>query len=335
MGFRDRFYTPTTAKAILSWRIVVGVAVGVVAGLIGLHPLLATCFGIAAYSSLVLLAVPRSATRAVIDPFTLSEPWRQLMQGAQGAGRKFRETVGSMPAGPLRDQLDDIDVQLQHALGEAWRVAKAGDEIDDVVRRLDPTTLRSKLATAQQRATSQPSPEHEQAVASLQGQLDSAERLRAASDETAATLRLTQTQLDELVARAAEVRIGAADTDAYAKDVDELVSNSRHSARRSRRRVSARELACCASQPHRRRRHGALPPDRAAARVRVRVRARADRAGRRVQARQRDARTSCTSCCSAGCCRRRSCRCSRRSTRDGDATRGDVRPTSCSRGGAC
>ncbi len=163
MGFRDRFYTPTTAKAILSWRIVVGVAVGVVAGLIGLHPLLAACFGIAAYSSLVLLAVPRSATRAVIDPFTLSEPWRQLMQGAQGAGRKFRETVGSMPAGPLRDQLDDIDVQLQHALGEAWRVAKAGDEIDDVVRRLDPTTLAIEAGHRSSSAPpAQPSPEHEQ-----------------------------------------------------------------------------------------------------------------------------------------------------------------------------
>ncbi len=287
MGFRDRFYTPTTAKAILSWRIVVGVAVGVVAGLIGLHPLLAACFGIAAYSSLVLLAVPRSATRAVIDPFTLSEPWRQLMQGAQVAGRKFRETVGSMPAGPLRDQLDDIDVQLQHALGEAWRVAKAGDEIDDVVRRLDPTTLRSKLATAQQRAASQPSPEHEQAVASLQGQLDSAERLRTQSDETAATLRLTQTQLDELVARAGEVRIGAADTDSYAKDVDDLVLKLealRQAVEETAADVPSRELAA-AIEPRRRHRHGALPPVGTAARVRVRLRDRTDRARRRVQAR--------------------------------------------------
>ncbi len=33
----------------------------------------------------------------------------------------------------------------------------------------------------------------------------------------------TQTQLDELVARASEVRIGASDTETYAHDVDELV----------------------------------------------------------------------------------------------------------------
>jgi hypothetical protein len=223
MGFRDRFYTPTTAKAILSWRILAGVAVAIVAASIGLHPLAAATFGLAAYAGLVLAAVPRSATRLVVDPFTLSEPWRQLMQGAQGAGRRFRETVGSMDAGPLRDQLDEIDVQLQHGLAEAWRVAKAGDEIDDIVRRLDPTTLRSKLATAEQRASAQPSDDHSAAVESLRSQLASADRLKRQSDDAAAKLRLTQTQLDELVARAGEVRIGAADTDAYAKEVDDLV----------------------------------------------------------------------------------------------------------------
>ena len=35
MGFRDRFFTPTTAKAILSWRILLGAVVGVAAGLLG------------------------------------------------------------------------------------------------------------------------------------------------------------------------------------------------------------------------------------------------------------------------------------------------------------
>jgi hypothetical protein len=223
MAFRDRFYTPTTAKAILSWRILVGIAVGAAAAVAGLNPVLAIGAGIAAYAALVFVAVPRSPARAVVDPFTLSEPWRQLMQGAQGAGRRFRETVAGMPAGPLRDKLDDIDVQLQHGLAEAWRVAKAGDEIDDVVRRLDPTALRSKLATAEQRAASSPSPDHDAAVASLRSQLESAERLKQQSAETAATLRLTQTQLDELVARAGEVRIGTADTASYAQEVDDLV----------------------------------------------------------------------------------------------------------------
>ena len=43
------------------------------------------------------------------------------------------------------------------------------------------------------------------------------------STPSCAALRLAQTQLDGLVARAAEVRIGTVDTTAYAHEVDELV----------------------------------------------------------------------------------------------------------------
>ena len=57
----------------------------------------------------------------------------------------------------------------------------------------------------------------------MEGQLASADRLKELSAQTAGRLRLTQTRLDELVARAAEVSIGAGDTDAYANDVDDLV----------------------------------------------------------------------------------------------------------------
>jgi hypothetical protein len=223
MGFRDRFYTPTTAKAILSWRIALGVGVGVAAALLGLAIPWAVLLGAVVYVGSVALAMPRTTQQPSMDPFTLSEPWRLLMQSAQGAGRKFRETVAAVPRGPLRNQLDAIGTQLQHGLAEAWRVAQAGDDIDHVVRRLDPPALRSKLSMAERRAAGDPSPEHQAAVDSLRAQLDTADRLKQQSADAAAKLRLTQTQLDELVARAGEVRIGAADTDSYAKEVDNLV----------------------------------------------------------------------------------------------------------------
>jgi hypothetical protein len=146
-----------------------------------------------------------------------------LMQGAQGAGRKLTQTVAEVAPGPLRAQLDAIVDQLRHGLQSAWDVAKQGDAIDDTVRRLDPTALRSKLATLEQRAATDPSPENLAALESVRGQIGSADRLKRQSEQTAASLRLTQTQLDALVARAAEVRVGAADSAAYAKDVDELV----------------------------------------------------------------------------------------------------------------
>jgi hypothetical protein len=223
MGFRDRFYTPATAHAILSWRILLGAAFGVVAGLLGVSVPLAIVAGAAVYVVSVLLAMPRRARTQTIDAFTLSEPWRQLMQSAQGSQRKLRETIAAVPGGPLREQLDAISTQLEHGLAEAYRVAKAGDDIDDVVRQLDPPTLRSKLTTAEHRATADPSPDNTAAVAAIREQLESAERLKQQSEQTAATLRLNQAQLDGLVARAAEVSIGKADTDGYRAEVGELV----------------------------------------------------------------------------------------------------------------
>ncbi|HSJ92104.1 MAG TPA: hypothetical protein VK917_08535 [Ilumatobacter sp.] len=226
MGFRDRFYTPKTARAILSWRILLGIAVGLTTAIAGLPVAAAIGVGGAVYAASVAAAMPREPRRPTIDPFTLGEPWRQLVQRTQAAGRKLHETVERGADGPLRDTLRDIAAQLDRGIDEAWAIARRGDEIDDAVRRLDPTALRSRLATAERRASDDPGPETDAAVASIRRQLDSAERLRQQSDETAASLRLTQTQLDELVARASEIQVGTfdtVDTDAYRHEVDELV----------------------------------------------------------------------------------------------------------------
>ena len=119
--------------------------------------------------------------------------------------------------------MQGIVEQLERGLAEAWEIAKRGDEIDDAVRHLDPTALRSKLDTLRIRGETSPSAETDAAIVSVERQLATADRLREQSARTAASLRLTQTQLDELVARASEVRIGTVDTESYQRDVDELV----------------------------------------------------------------------------------------------------------------
>jgi hypothetical protein len=223
MGFRDRFYTPRTAKAIMSWRILLGIGVGALLAVAGIPVGAAIGLGAAAYAVSVGVAMPRPTKKPTIDPFVLSEPWRQLMQDANGSGRKLRATIAGASAGPLRKTLEAIAEQFEYGLSEAWAVAKRGDEIDEAVRRLDPTALRSKLTTLHQRATQSPSSDADAAAKSVQTQLDSADRLKQLSAETADTLRLTQTQLDEVVARAAEVSLGSVDTDSYSKQVDDLV----------------------------------------------------------------------------------------------------------------
>lgn len=223
VGFRDRFFTPTTAKAILSGRIAIGIGVGVALGVAGLAWPVAVAGGLGTYAAFVLAAMPKGRQRASVDPFVLSEPWRQIVQQAQRSGRRMRETLADADDGPLTATLTDIAHRLERGLDEAWEVAKRGDEIDDAVRRLDPTALRSRLETLREQAVASPSPEADAAVASVERQLDTAERLKQQSAGTAAELRLTQVRLDELVARASEVRLGEIDTADYRREVDDLV----------------------------------------------------------------------------------------------------------------
>jgi hypothetical protein len=216
VGFRDRFYTPKTAQAILSWRLLLGVAVATGAILLGLHPALAVAFGVVAYGVSVGAAIPRDR-RVRIDPFTVQEPWRQFVQGAQQSAVKLQEMIEAATDGPVKDRMQGVREKLEHGMDETWQIARRGHEIDQAVRRLDPTALRSKLETLQGHTDSS------EAIASVESQLESVNRLKEQSTRTSNRLRLTQTRLDELVARAAEVSIGAGDTDAYEHDVDDLV----------------------------------------------------------------------------------------------------------------
>ena len=222
MGLRDRFYTPKTAQAILSWRILPALVAGVGLGLTS-GPIVGVAAGLALYAGLVGAAMPKAPDRPRIDPFTVQEPWRQFVQGAQRAEARLHETIDAAGDGPVKDRMRAIGDKLDQGLDETWRIARRGHEIDQAVHRLDPTSLRSKLDSLHQRAASNPADDVIAAIESVDGQLASVDRLKEQSTRTANTLRLTQTRLDELVARAAEVGIGTADTDVYEHDVEDLV----------------------------------------------------------------------------------------------------------------
>ena len=223
MGFRDRFYTPQTAKAILSWRIAIGVGIAAAMLAAGVGVAGSVVAGLAIYGGLVLAAMPRTPKRPRIDPFAVGEPWRQYVKGAQRAATKMRQIIADTAAGPLHDRLEGIAAKIDHGLDETWRIARRGDEIDAAVTRLDPTRLREKRAALVARSSDDDSDELVRALASVEDQLATTDRLKQRSEQTAGSLRLTETRLDEIVARAAEVSIGAGDTDAYEHDVEDLV----------------------------------------------------------------------------------------------------------------
>ena len=157
-----------------------------------------------------------------IDPFALSEPWRQLVQRAQRSERELERIIEGVDAGPLRDRLDVIVERLDGGVQETWRIARRGDAVDDAVRRLDPVALRSRLETAK-RSAGQTLDERGDAVAAVESQLATVERLQQQSAQVRRSLELAQLRVEELVGRAAEVSLGTADTDAYASDVNDLV----------------------------------------------------------------------------------------------------------------
>jgi len=208
---------------VLSRTMLIGTVVAVIALLLlGLPWPIAFLAGVGGFFVSRFVGRQISAAPA-IDPFAVGEPWRQFVQGAQRAEQRLHATVASADDGPLKDRMSTIVGRLDDGLSETWAIARRGDQIDSTVRRLDPTSLRAKQASLESRLAATPSADVESALASVRSQIDSTERLKGESAKTADRLRLTQTRLDELVTRAAEVAIGAGDTDLYEHDVDDLV----------------------------------------------------------------------------------------------------------------
>lgn len=225
MGIANQLQTTGTSRALLSWRILAGVVVGAGLTALGTGWVVAAAIGATMYVALVAIAVVVDRPGSRVDPFSVGEPWRQYVQGAQRAASRLRDVVGETHDGPLRDRLQGVADKLDHGLAETYRIARRGDQIDAAVRRLDPTALRSKLETLEGRRSSEPSAAHEldAAIESVHAQIQSTERLQEQAVKASNRLRLSQTRLDELVSRAAEISIGAGDTDAYEHDVDHLV----------------------------------------------------------------------------------------------------------------
>ncbi len=173
----------------------------------------------------MLAAVPRNPSTDRVEPFTLADPWRSYVVGAQDAKARFDRVVIDMDRGPLRQRLADLAARLDDGIDESWRIAKRGNDISDALARLD--TVRTQTELAQLRlslAERPPTAAAAKTIQSLEAQLASAARLGATENDARDRLRLLDARFDELVARAVEVSLGTADSDLLGNDVDGLVS---------------------------------------------------------------------------------------------------------------
>lgn len=236
LSFRDRFFSPPVARALTSpsgiLALGAGAAIGILAtigtgGLLG--PLVGGLLGGAVgYGGRVALAIPRNGATATIDPFGVNEPWRHAVKDSLQARNRFRDAVGTFRAGPLRDSLLSTGDRIDDAVNECWRVAQQGQQLSNARKRIDDRETQWELqqAAAQIPPGAAASPTQARTIASLQSQLETAQRMDALISSTYDELRLINARLDEAVTQAIELSVtNHGDLSTVSSDVDDIVGS--------------------------------------------------------------------------------------------------------------
>ena len=236
LSFRDRFFSPPVARALTSpsgiLALGAGAAIGILAtigtgGLLG--PVVGGILGGAVgYSGRVALAIPRNGATASIDPFGVNEPWRHAVKDSLQARNRFREAVKSFQAGPLRDSLTTTGDHIDDAVNECWKVAQQGQLLSTARKRIDDRETQWELqqAAAQIPPGAAASPTQARTIASLQAQLETAQRMDGLISSTYDELRLINARLDEAVTQAIELSVtNHGDLSTVSSDVDDIVGS--------------------------------------------------------------------------------------------------------------
>jgi hypothetical protein len=152
-----------------------------------------------------------------IDPFTVGEPWRRLVQKALRAQARYRDTVAALPPGPMRDRLVDIRGQLDAAVSECWRVARRGNDLRSVLDGMAIARTREELATI---AAADEDPSVVERADSLRSRAATYDRIAAATSDAEENLRLLVARLEEASARSTELSVTTSDSGLAALDTD-------------------------------------------------------------------------------------------------------------------
>ncbi len=142
------------------------------------------------------VALRKGAAKERIDPFTLTDPWRSYVQDAQSARTRFARIVDSVEPGPLEERLSSIEASIGDGVLACWRIAQSGHQLHKMVLEVSKSPSES-LA-----------------------------RMRTREAETSAKLADLVRNLNEAVARAAELATSQyRDLDAVADDVNGVVAD--------------------------------------------------------------------------------------------------------------
>lgn len=224
LSFRDRFFTPKVARAIVSPSAIALTGAGAALGILLTGGVGGAVVGAAAlFAGRVAAAIPRAPSAERIDPFTLADPWRRLSADAVAARTQFADAVRRARTGPLRDRLNEIGERISSGVDDCWKIAQAGNALADARARIDTTGVAAELADVQ--ATSDPAnPITAQTIQALQSQLDTARRLDDTIAATRDKLRLLNARLDDAVGRSIELSVSTTGADELGGVADDVSS---------------------------------------------------------------------------------------------------------------
>lgn len=226
-SFRDRFFTPRVAQAMMSPLGIVLFGTAAAASIvIGLPIAAAAGVGALAWGGNVLTAVQKGATPSARVPAQqLSEPWRGYALQAEASKQRFDKVVAGVAPGPLRERLQQLSGRLDDGIEESWRIARRGHDIVAAAATIDTTSATHELASLRHSiGDATPKPAQAATIQALEAQLASVNRMASLAESSRDRLRLLDARFDELVARTVEVSVGSGDTDILGDDVDGLVN---------------------------------------------------------------------------------------------------------------
>lgn len=226
----ERVRTPAVLDAALSPSALLLAGAGASAAILGGLPLVAAgAAGALAYVARVALAIPRKRAGERINPSQVAEPWRRFVIEALQAQARFDRTVKQTQSGPLHDHLATIGRRIADGVQECWRIARQGDVLQGALKELNQNEVEADLERVTdelREASGSRKQSLERTRAALVSQRSAYERIASVWAEARDRLQVLNAQLDEAVARAVELSVHGADTDALqplGTDVDNLV----------------------------------------------------------------------------------------------------------------
>jgi hypothetical protein len=125
---------PSLVRAAVSPTAIVVTAAGVGIGLLAQSPVLAVVLGVGAWCGRMVAALIAQKRRerkarpkpADLDPWSVPEPWRQLVQQAMAAQTHFDQTVQDWPEGPIRERLVTLQPRVYVSVEQVGAIVKRG-----------------------------------------------------------------------------------------------------------------------------------------------------------------------------------------------------------------